>query len=107
MLTRLLKAVITKGRLTVIDPEGRAHHIGADDGSEPIIMRIRDRRTWLRLSLNPYAYAGEAYMDGGLIIEQGTLTDWMALCYENFETAASRSASSAARAPVPCAGPSA
>jgi len=96
MLTRMLGSVITKGRLTVIDPQGRSHHIGNDDGTQPIVMRVRSRRAWMRLALNPYAYAGEAYMDSDLIIEQGTLAEWMALCYENFEVASQRGACASA-----------
>ncbi|MEX2648284.1 MAG: cyclopropane-fatty-acyl-phospholipid synthase family protein [Alphaproteobacteria bacterium] len=54
-------------------------------------MRVRDSWTELRLVLDPYAYAGEAYMSGAMTIEQGTLRDWVALCYENFERDAATS----------------
>ncbi|MGH6717694.1 MAG: class I SAM-dependent methyltransferase [Alphaproteobacteria bacterium] len=91
LLARMLGGVITKGRVTFIDPAGRAHDLGCDDGRPPVVMRVRDRLTELRLVLHPYAYAGEAYMDGGLVIEQGSLADWMAICYENFERAAASS----------------
>ena len=85
LLARLLGRTIATGRLTLIDSSGRTHHFGADDGRAPVVMRVRDRLTELRLLLDPYAYAGEAYMNGGLTIEQGSLADWLALCYENFE----------------------
>ncbi len=91
LLARMLGGVITRGRITYIDPAGRAHELGLDDGRPPVAMRVRDRLTELWLLLDPYAYAGEAYVDGGLVIEQGSLAEWMALCYENFERASASS----------------
>ncbi len=91
MLTHLLESVITTGRLTYIDPKGRTHHFGTGSGAAPVVMSVRDRWTELRIVLDPFAYAGEAYISGAMTIEQGTLRDWMALCYENFERDAATS----------------
>jgi cyclopropane-fatty-acyl-phospholipid synthase len=97
LLDSILRSVITTGRLTVVDPAGRARTYG-NDGSPPVVMRIRDTWTEFRIMLNPQSYAGEAYMNGGLVIEEGSLRDWMALCYENFERAATSGGLNRARA---------
>jgi cyclopropane-fatty-acyl-phospholipid synthase len=91
MLSRLLGGVIKTGRLTYIDPKGRTHHFGTDTSAPDVVMRVHDRTTELRILLDPYATVGEAYMAGTMTIERGTLTEWMAVCYENFERAAAAS----------------
>jgi cyclopropane-fatty-acyl-phospholipid synthase len=83
----LLRDVIRTGRLHVIDWNGRTHRFGPDDGSRPVVMRLRDRWTEMRLLLNPMAYAGEAYMNGGIELVEGSLRDWMEICYGNYERA--------------------
>ncbi|MSP83054.1 MAG: class I SAM-dependent methyltransferase [Alphaproteobacteria bacterium] len=90
LIEHLLRDVVRKGSLHVVDSNGRTHRYGPDDGSTPVVMRVRDRWTELRLLLNPLVNAGEAYMDGGIEILQGSLREWMALCYENFELASQR-----------------
>ncbi len=87
LIGHLLRDMIRKGRLDVIDPEGRTHHFGPDDGSAHVVMRVCDHWTDLRLLLNPIAYAGEAYTNGGIEIVRGSVRDWMELCYENFQLA--------------------
>jgi cyclopropane-fatty-acyl-phospholipid synthase len=78
-LARLLDRIVVFGTLTVIDPAGRAHVFGP--GSEPAVtVRIRDTATLLRIWLNPSLAVGEAYMDGGLTIERGTLRDFLSIC---------------------------
>ena len=43
------------------------------------------RLTPIKLALHPDFYFGEAYMNGELIIEQGTLWDLLELCGRNLE----------------------
>jgi cyclopropane-fatty-acyl-phospholipid synthase len=77
-----LRRLIRVGRLTVVDASGRPRHFGPGGG--PVVrVRLRDARTERRLLLNPELYLGEAYMDGALVIEEGSLDELLVLCTSN------------------------
>lgn len=78
LLSRILESALTHGRLTLIDPHGRAYDIGPG-GAPAVTVRLHDRRVSRRLLLQPELAAGEAYMDGRLTVEKGTLRDFLAL----------------------------
>ncbi len=83
LCSALLKRLIRSGTLTVIDAGGRIHIFG--NGEEPSVsIRLHDRSLHLKLATNPRLYIGEAYMDGTLTVEDGTLYDFLALCGRNF-----------------------
>ena len=79
LLSRMLKRVIRIGRLTVLDPSGRQHVFGPG-GKPEVTVRLHGRRTVLRLFLNPAHHVGEAYMNGTLTIEKGSLHDFLHVC---------------------------
>lgn len=71
LLSRLLKSLVKKGTLHVIDVDGRRHSFrGAGPGPE-ITIRLRDNRVAWDIALNPQLAVGEAYMDGRVTIENG------------------------------------
>jgi cyclopropane-fatty-acyl-phospholipid synthase len=76
LLSSLLQRLVRTGNLTVIDATGIPHHFGRHDGT-PVTIRLHDRRLHRRLFFNPELYLGEAYMDGTLTLEQGTLYDFL------------------------------
>ncbi|MDY6955597.1 MAG: cyclopropane-fatty-acyl-phospholipid synthase family protein [Pseudomonadota bacterium] len=78
LLSRILDPALTQGRLTLIDPQGHAHHLGPGGGPE-VAIRLRDPALPRRLLLQPELAGGEAYMDGRLTVEQGSLRDFLAL----------------------------
>ena len=79
LLSAMLNRQIRVGRLVVIDPAGRQHRFGP--GGEPeVAVRLRERSSALRIAAHPWLATGEAYMDGTLTIEQGTLRDFLHLC---------------------------
>lgn len=85
-LRHVLDRIITKGFLRLIDAEGRAHELG--DPSGPLVVaRITDRRTERQLVFNPTLAVGEAYTDGRLVIEQGTIYDFLELILANLDYA--------------------
>lgn len=84
LIARLLERGITKGRLTVIDAGGRKHEFGRD-ASPAVAIRLHDRALHWRLLLNPALAAGEAYMDGTLTMERGSLYDFLDLVGRNSE----------------------
>ncbi len=85
----MLARVIAIGDLTIVDARGRLHHFGDGSGG-PVRARILDRATERALALNPDLSGPEAYVDGRLVMEEGSLYDLIALVMSN-----------AARTPLP------
>jgi cyclopropane-fatty-acyl-phospholipid synthase len=83
LLARFLRAVVRSGRLTLIDAHGRRHEFGADDGSPPVTLRLGDRALHWRLVWQPKLALGEAYMDGTLTVERGSLYEFIDLFARN------------------------
>jgi cyclopropane-fatty-acyl-phospholipid synthase len=78
-LSHMMKAFIRKGRLTVIDAEGRPHVFSGEPGPE-VTMRLTDPKLYRTLVFNSELAAGEAYMDGTLRFEEGSsLRDFLTL----------------------------
>jgi cyclopropane-fatty-acyl-phospholipid synthase len=74
------------GRLTVIWPNGRTYAFGevvASDTRLDVTVRLSGAWTPWKLALNPDLHLGEAYMDGTLVLEQGTLGDLLEICSRN------------------------
>jgi cyclopropane-fatty-acyl-phospholipid synthase len=84
LLAGVLRRLLRTGSLKVILPSGDAIAVG-DDPASAVTVRIRDARTLRRLALNPDLALGEAYMDGGLTLERGTLWDFLDLIGRNLE----------------------
>jgi cyclopropane-fatty-acyl-phospholipid synthase len=84
LLSAYAKHVIREGDLTIIDAAGRRHRVGNGRGRSATI-RLHDRSLHHRLAINPLLHLGEAYMDGTLTIEQGSLYDFLDICAANIE----------------------
>ena len=96
LLTRLLNRLIRVGRLVVVDAGGRAHEFAGGQGPS-VTVRLRDKALHWKLFWQPELYAGEAYMDGTLTVEDGTLYDFLDLIGRNIEAAGNRPLNPAAR----------
>jgi cyclopropane-fatty-acyl-phospholipid synthase len=84
MLQKLLNSIIREGALVVRGPDGKAYAVnGARAEDASLVVRIRDAKTLWRIARHPELAVGEAYMDGGLTIERGTLYDFLALATRN------------------------
>lgn len=85
LFTAMLRSIVRARSLRVIDSEGRGHLIG--DGTSPAAtIRLRSNRLDYVLALNPALSLGEAYMDGLLVIEDGTLYDFLEVVAHNYGT---------------------
>src|SRR4051812_49763925 len=73
MIEALLNKMVKVGDLTVHLPNGAVTRAG-DGSGPPVTMRVNGRGL-RRLVANPSLGLGEAYMEGDLTIEQGTLWD--------------------------------
>jgi cyclopropane-fatty-acyl-phospholipid synthase len=82
LLDKMLARVIKTGRLEIIDAAGLRHVYQGAPGAT-VTVRLNDPALHHKLFLNPELSAGEAYMDGGLVIEKGNLRDFLTLFVEN------------------------
>ncbi len=82
LFARLLDQIFQAGTLEVIDATGRKHTFGGAEGPHCAI-RLHDRALHRTLFLRPQLHIGEAYMDGRLTIEEGTVHDFLDLCGRN------------------------
>ncbi len=78
--------VVTVGALSLTDADGKTHHFEGAPGPA-CAVRLHDRRLHTSLVTNPWLHVGEAYMDGTLTIERGTLGDFIAFCCINAQAA--------------------
>jgi cyclopropane-fatty-acyl-phospholipid synthase len=90
MLETLLKSIFREGALAVRGPDGKLHCIRCTEADAPVIVRIRDQATLRRIARHPGLATGEAYMDGALTIERGTLYDFLAVATRNLRDLARR-----------------
>ena len=74
LLTAMMERVIKTGTLTIIEADGQSHQQGSGDAPQATV-RLTDKSLYRKLFLNPELYAGEAYMDGTLVIENGSIRD--------------------------------
>lgn len=86
LLARFLRHVIRLGRLTVIDAGGHRHAFGPG-GPPAVTIRLHDPALHWKLFFRPELYAGEAYTDGTLTIEDASLYDFLDLMGRNFADA--------------------
>lgn len=77
-----LKKNVRYGTLTVIDAKGRTHGF-AGEGGPSATIRLTDPALHFRLFHNAQLAMGEAYVDGTLRIEDGTLYDFIDICAAN------------------------
>ena len=89
LLENLMKRFVKVGTLTILDVEGKPHVFQGTAGPE-VTIRLRDRKLYRSLFLHPELKAGEAYMDGTLTIEKGTIRDFLTLSVMNARNLRSR-----------------
>lgn len=79
-MERLLQLALTRfirsGNLCITTARGRSFAFG--DGTGPAVaVRFTSSRALYGVLLDPELRLGEAYMDGGLVLDQGTLPDFL------------------------------
>jgi len=84
LLTHFFKRIITVGRLRVVDARGRSHAFEGSSGAS-VAIRLRDPALHWKLLVRPRLYLPEAYVDGALTIEEGSLYDLIDLFAANIE----------------------
>ena len=84
LLDKMLRRLVVKGELFVTDHDGRPYRYGAPDPArEPVAIRFTDRAVSGDIARDPATGAGEAYMDGRLLVERGDIRDLLYLARAN------------------------
>ena len=71
LLNTMMARFVKVGQLTIIDVDGKSHVHGPGGVGPSATIRLTDKKLYRELFLNPELKAGEAYMDGSLICEEG------------------------------------
>jgi cyclopropane-fatty-acyl-phospholipid synthase len=70
LLDKMLRRVITKGELVVTNHDGKVYRYGSPDPAiKSVHARLTDKRAAFQIAKDPRLGAGEAYMDGRVVIE--------------------------------------
>src|SRR3954453_19286195 len=78
LIGRLVDKLLTKGNITLLRPGKRPETFGSGGGKH-LTVRFTERKVAFDIIKNPRLGLGEAYMDGRLIIEDGTILDLLEL----------------------------
>src|SRR5215471_19186917 len=78
LLRVLLGAFIRRGTFRLTTSRGTTFTFGDGTGT-PVAVRLTTRATEIGILLHPELKFGEAYMDGTMLIEQGTIADVLAV----------------------------
>lgn len=82
-LRKVLQKCIRVGNLIIVDPRGDAHRFGNGQG-KPVQIRLHDNLLAALLVLRPDPAFGEAYADGRLTVERGSIYDVLELVVPQF-----------------------
>jgi cyclopropane-fatty-acyl-phospholipid synthase len=78
LIGKLVGKLLTEGSITLNQPGKLPHTYGPGSGKH-LTVRFTDRKVAFDIMRNPRLGFGEAYMEGRLIIEDGTILDLMRL----------------------------
>ncbi|MEM7188464.1 MAG: cyclopropane-fatty-acyl-phospholipid synthase family protein, partial [Pseudomonadota bacterium] len=79
----ILKKAVRAGKISLSGPDGETQVIGGQAPGPEVAIRILDASLDRKIALNPELKAAEAYMDGDLQIEDGTIHDFISLFFHN------------------------
>ncbi len=82
-LVRFLNNLFKKDGFILIDANYKKYVIGEPKKTDPITLKILSSDLHFKLLINPDLYFGEAYTDGSIQIENGTLSDFLEMAFKN------------------------
>ena len=89
MIFSILKKIKFKGRLEITDYKGKTYQYG--EGKIFSKIRFINKSIERKLVNNPSLYLGEGYMNGDIVIEQGSLDDFLNIITSSYDDFISRS----------------
>jgi cyclopropane-fatty-acyl-phospholipid synthase len=78
MLSTFLRRFIRHGSLRVTTAAGQTYTFGDGSGA-PVAVRFTSAKAQRSVLFNPQLRLGEAYMDGGVVVDQGSIADVLAI----------------------------
>jgi cyclopropane-fatty-acyl-phospholipid synthase len=82
LIGRLIDKLLTKGSITLLTP-GKGPRTYGPGGGKHLTVRFTDRKVAFDILKSPSLGVGEAYMNGRLIIDDGTILDLLELVQES------------------------
>ena len=82
-LARFLNKLFKYDGFVLIDANSKKYIIGNPKKEKPILLKLLDKKLHYKLLFYPDLYLGEAYTDGSLVIENGSLTDFLEIAMKN------------------------
>ena len=82
-LARFLNNIFKNDGFILIDANSKKHIVGSPKKKNPIILKVLNKKLHYKLLFRPDLYFGEAYSDGDIVIENGTLTEFLDLALMN------------------------
>ena len=76
LIGKLVNRLLKTGSITIVQPDGSRETYGPG-GGKSLTLRVADRKVAFELMRNPRLGLGEAYMEGRLVIEDGSVLDLM------------------------------
>ena len=87
LLSIFLSRFIHNGSLTVTTAAGNVYTFGDGSGT-PVSVRLTDATAQRAVLLDPELRLGEAYMDGSLVVERGSIADLLEILFRQERIAA-------------------
>ena len=82
-LARYLNKLFKRDGFLLIDANSNKYIIGTPKNNKPITVKILDKKLHYKLFFRPDLYFGEAYSNGDIQIENGSLTDFLDIALMN------------------------
>ena len=82
-LARFLNNIFKNDGFILVDANLKKYIIGSPKKKTPIILKILSKKLHYKLLYRPDLYFGEGYSDGDILIENGTLTEFLDLALLN------------------------
>ena len=83
LIAKLLSKIYKKGGIILIDYSGQKFICGNPNLQKPLTLKILNKKMNWKLLINPDFSFPEAYMNGDIKIENGSLLEFLKLTFEN------------------------
>ena len=84
LLDKMLRRLVRIGERVLVDHDGRTYRYGSPRaGVRRVAVALTDRGAAMHIARDPRVGAGEAYMDGRLVVTEGDIRDLVLLIGEN------------------------
>ena len=83
LVAKLFSKIYKSGGIVLIDHSGQKYLCGNPDLNKPLTLKILNKKLNWKLLINPDLSFPEAYMNGDIKIENGTLLDFLDLTFKN------------------------